>query len=338
MKYKILGNSGLRVSEICLGTMTFGTEWGTGADYVEAQKQFFYYLEQGGNFFDTANRYTEGTSEKWLGEFIKQSGRRDELVVATKYSLFSMPNQINDGGNHRKNMVQSVERSLKRLDLAYIDILYLHAWDFSTPIEEVMYALECLVRSGKVLHIGFSDTPAWVIARAQTISEFRGWAKICALQLEYSLITRDIEREYFSLSENLNLPILAWAPLAGGALSGKYLTENQEPKRLKPDSKRLNERSNQIVKKVVEIANQYNVPPVQVALRWVMSHQNVIPIVGARTVSQLEQSLQVVDFQLDNNSLQKLDEVSKLDLGFPYEFLKSENVINLLWNGLQNKM
>lgn len=339
MKYKILGNSGLRVSEICLGTMTFGLEWGSGADYDESKKQFYYFLEKGGNFLDTANRYTEGTSEKWLGELVKESGKRDELVVATKYSLFTEPNKVNDGGNHRKNLVQSVEKSLKRLQMEYVDILYLHAWDFSVPVEEVMRSLEYLVQSGKVLHIAFSDTPAWVVAQAQTIADFRGWSKLCCLQLEYSLITRDIEREYFKMCEQLNLPILAWAPLAGGALTGKYLNFNEnEPKRLKPESKRLNERSTLIAQKVVAIAKELNVLPAQVALRWVMSKKNVIPIVGARTYEQLKQTLDTVEIYLSDSYIQELDEISKMDLGFPNEFLASENVINLLWNGLQNKM
>jgi aryl-alcohol dehydrogenase-like predicted oxidoreductase len=338
MKYKILGKSGLRVSELCLGTMTFGTEWGTGADYKESQNQFFLFLEKGGNFFDTANRYTEGTSEKWLGEFVKQSGRRDELVIATKYSLFTEANKVNDGGNHRKNLVQSLEKSLKRLQMDYVDILYLHAWDFSTPVEEVMRCLEYLVQSGKILHIAFSDTPSWVIAQAQTIAEYRGWSKITALQLEYSLIHRDIEREYTKMCETFEIPILAWAPLAGGALSGKYLLPNDDPKRLQPNSKRLNQRATRIVEKVVEIANLYSVHPVQVALRWLMSKKNVIPIVGARNSAQLNDSLNVIDFFLKENHLKELDEISKIELGFPHEFLSSDNVIHLLWNGLQNKI
>ncbi len=341
MKYKILGSSGLRVSEICLGTMTFGLEWGTGADYQESRNIFFHYLEKGGNFFDTANRYTEGTSERWLGEFVKESRRREELVIATKYSLFTEPNKYNDGGNHRKNLVQSVEKSLKRLQMDYVDILYLHAWDFSTPVEEVMRSLEYLVQTGKVLHIAFSDTPAWVVAQAQTLAEFRGYSKLCALQLEYSLITRDIEREYFKMCEQMDLPILAWAPLAGGALTGKYLNPNSnEPKRLKQESKRLNSKSMQIAQKVVDLAQKMNVTPVQVALRWVMQKKNnlIIPIVGARTTQQLQQSFEVLHLELPEEILHELNEVSKIDLGFPNEFLASDNVINLLWNGLQYKM
>lgn len=339
MKYKILGRTGLRVSEICLGTMTFGTEWGTGADYETSKQQYLYFLEQGGNFLDTANRYTEGTSERWLGDFVRETQNRDELVIATKYSLFTRPNRINDGGNHRKNMVQSVEQSLKRLQMDYVDILYLHAWDFSTAVEEVMRGMEDLVRQGKVLYIGFSDTPAWVISRAQTLAELRSWQPISALQLEYSLITRDIEREFILMAETLGMSILAWAPLAGGALTGKYLNLNDNaPKRLAPNSKRLNERSTAIAQKVVEIAKAMNATPAQVALRWTMQNPIVIPIVGARTLAQLQDSLQAVNLQLPAEHLSALNEISAIELGFPYDFLQTDNVKNLLWNGLQDKM
>lgn len=339
MKYKILGRTGLRVSEICLGTMTFGTAWGTGADYETSKQQYLYFLEQGGNFLDTANRYTEGTSEKWLGEFVRETQNRDELVIATKYSLFTRPNRINDGGNHRKNMVQSIEQSLKRLQMDYIDILYLHAWDFATAVEEVMRGMEDLVRQGKVLYIGFSDTPAWVIARAQTLAELRAWQPISALQLEYSLITRDIEREFIPMAVALGMSVLAWAPLAGGALTGKYLNSNDNaPKRLAPNSKRLNERSTAIAKKVVDVAKQIGASPAQVALKWTMQNPIVIPIVGARTLAQLQDSLQGASLHLPVEHLTALNEISTIELGFPYEFLQTDNVKNLLWNGLQDKM
>ncbi len=263
------------------------------------------------------------------------------MVIATKYSLFTEPHRINDGGNHRKNLIQSLEKSLKRLQMDYVDILYLHAWDFSTPIDEVLRSLEYLVQSGKVLHIGFSDTPAWIVAQAYTIAQFRGYSNICALQLEYSLITRDIEREYFKMCEQMNIPILAWGPIAGGALSGKYLkTDIQQPKRLSPDSKRLNPRSTQIAKKVVELSQKLGCSPILIALKWVMkkNRNTVIPIIGARTLEQLKQSLEVINFELPDNYLDELNEVSKIEMGFPNEFLASDNVINLIWNGLQYKM
>ena len=193
MKYKLLGRSGLRVSEICLGTMTFGEEWGWGADQTESKKQFFTYLENGGNFIDTANRYTEGTSEKYLGEFIKESNQRKEIVLATKYSLITdRSSGLNQSGNHKKNMVQSVEDSLKRLQTDYIDVYYLHAWDFTTSIEEVLRAMDDLVRQGKILYVGISDTPAWIVSRANAIAEFKDWSPFIALQIEYSLLQRSV--------------------------------------------------------------------------------------------------------------------------------------------------
>ena len=232
MKYKVLGKSGLRVSELCLGTMTMGEEWGYGADRKVSQRIFDAFLEAGGNFIDTANRYTEGTSETYLGEFIKSSGRRNELVVATKYSLFTEFKKINDGGNHRKNLVQSVEGSLKRLKLDYIDLLYLHAWDGLSPAEEIMRALDDLVRAGKVLHLGISDTPAWVVSQCNTIAEMLHWTSFCSLQLEYSLIRRDAERDLIPMAEAFDMGITAWAPLAGGVLTGKYLDGGEGSNRI----------------------------------------------------------------------------------------------------------
>jgi len=193
MKYKLLGRSGCRVSEICLGTMTFGEEWGYGANYEASKKQFDTFLSLGGNFIDTANRYTEGTSEKWLGDFIQTE--RENLVLATKYTLFMQRDKPNLHGNHRKNMVQSVEASLKRLKTDYIDLLYLHMWDNSTPIEELMRAFDDLVRSGKILYPGISDTPAWIVSSANTLAQLRGWSPFMAYQLEYSLIQRTPERD-----------------------------------------------------------------------------------------------------------------------------------------------
>ncbi len=208
MKYKLLGRSGLRVSEICLGTMTFGEEWGWGADQTESKKQFFTYLENGGNFIDTANRYTEGTSEKYLGEFIKESNQRKEIVLATKYSLITdRSSGLNQSGNHKKNMVQSVEDSLKRLQTDYIDVYYLHAWDFTTSIEEVLRAMDDLVRQGKILYVGISDTPAWIVSRANAIAEFKDWSPFIALQIEYSLLQRSVERDLIPVSyTHLTLP------------------------------------------------------------------------------------------------------------------------------------
>lgn len=339
MNYKLLGKSGLRVSEICLGTMTFGEEWGYGANKEESRKMFNAFIQAGGNFIDTANRYTEGTSEIFLGEFIKESHRREELVVATKYSLVTKHDRINDGGNHRKNLVQTVEGSLKRMQLEYIDVLYLHAWDYTTPEEEVMRAMDDLVRAGKILYIAVSDTPAWVIARCNAIAELRGWSRFVALQTEYSLITRDAERELLPLANHDDLMITAWAPLAGGALTGKYLKQDATPKRLKEGSKRLNEKSTAIAKAVVDIAKHNNCNPAQVALRWIMQNNNrIIPVVGARHVDQLKESLAVLNFTLSEKDFLKLNEISNIELGFPHDFLNSDSVKQVLHGGLFHKI
>lgn len=339
MRYKLLGRSGLRVSEICLGTMTFGEEWGYGADKAESQKMFDLFLEAGGNFLDTANRYTEGISEEWLGDFMKASGKRDEIVMASKYSLHTKSGRINDSGNHKKNLVQSLEGSLKRLKTDYIDLFYIHAWDFTTPEQEVMRALDNMVSSGKVLHIGISDTPAWIVAKSNTIAELRGWSSFTALQIEYSLITRDGERDLIPMANAFDMGITAWAPLAGGALTGKYLKENDDPKRLKEGSKRLNEKSRAIAQTVVDIAAEIGCEPAHVAVNWVKKKAPVmIPIVGARNSTQLQQNIDTLKYELSEEQMQRLNEVSAFDLGFPHDFLQQDGVNTVLFGGLKSKI
>ncbi len=208
MRYKLFGKSGLRVSELALGTMTFGEEWGWGASKEESKKIFDAYAEAGGNFIDTANRYTEGTAEKFVGEFI--AADRDHFVLATKYTLFMRRDDPNFSGNHRKNMVQSLEASLKRLKTEAVDLYWVHAWDYMTPVEEVMRALDDMVRAGKILYVGISDTPAWVIAQANTLAELRGWSRFVGIQLQYSLIERNIERELLPLARETDMAVTAW--------------------------------------------------------------------------------------------------------------------------------
>ncbi len=339
MNYKLFGRSGLRVSELCLGTMTMGTEWGYGSDAEESQRVFDAFLEAGGNFIDTANRYTEGTSETFLGNMIKASGRKDELVVATKYSLYTQANRINDGGNHRKNMMQSVEGSLRRLQLDTIDLLYLHIWDFTTREEEILRGLDDLVRSGKVHYIAISDTPAWLVSRMQTIAELRGWEAFAGIQAEYSLITRDAERDLIPMANHLGLAVTAWAPLAGGALTGKYLTENSDPKRIKEGSKRINEKSTAIAREVVQIANELNCSASHVALQWMMQqHQQVFPVIGARNATQLRDSMACINVKLTADQILRLNTVSAIEYGFPHEFLKSDTVQQVLHGGFQNQI
>jgi aryl-alcohol dehydrogenase-like predicted oxidoreductase len=332
MRYKLLGKSGLRVSEICLGTMTFGENWGWGASREESLKMYDLFRETGGNFIDTANRYTEGTSESFLGEFMHS--HREEIVLATKYTLFERRNDVNGSGNSRKNMMQTVEHSLKRLKTEYLDLLYVHAWDFTTPEEEVMRALDDLVRQGKVMYLGISDTPAWIVSRSNTIAELRGWTQFVAYQLEYSLIQRTPERDMIPLANHMDLGVAVWAPLAGGALTGKYLNENPDAKRLKEGSPRLNERSQSIAREVVAVAREIGCTPAQVAMNWVRKQPGImLPIIGARTAEQLRDSLGCLNFDLPEPQLQRLNEISKIEVGFPHDFLASDGVRDIAFGG-----
>jgi aryl-alcohol dehydrogenase-like predicted oxidoreductase len=335
MRYKLLGKSGLRVSEICLGTMTFGEEWGWGSPKDESRKIFEAYTEAGGNFIDTADGYTNGTSEKMVGEFI--SKERDRFVVATKYSFNACPGDPNAGGNHRKNMVQALEGSLKRLGTDYVDLYWLHAWDSLTPVEEVMRAFDDMVRAGKVLYAGVSDMPAWIIARANTLAELRGWTPFIGLQIEYSLIERTVERDLIPMAEAMEIGITAWSPLSSGLLSGKYsktAAKESESGRLKKTSfVQLNDRNLAIAEAVVEVAKKVGRTPSQVALNWVRQRHNAIPIIGARKVSQVKDNLACLDFALTPEFMRRLDEASKIELGFPHDFLAKESVSDFLHGG-----
>lgn len=335
MNYKLFGNSGLRVSELALGTMTFGTEWGFGADKAESQLIFDTYANAEGNFIDTANRYTDGTSEKYVGEFI--ATERDHFVVATKYSLQDKLGDPNFAGNHRKNMMRSVEQSLQRLNTPFIDLLWLHAWDFTTPVEEVMRGLDDLIRSGKVNYIGISDTPAWIVAHANTLAEFRGWSKFVGLQVEYSLLQRTPERDLIPMAKAMGLALTPWAPLAGGALTGKYLAG--EDGRIKENSARRNDRATTIAQKVVEIAQKMDAEPAQVALKWAMQKDfTSIPIVGSRKASQLASSLAACQLTIPENLMAELNAISAIEMGFPHDFLASKEVKSVLFGGTYDKL
>lgn len=337
MRYKLLGKTGLKVSEVCLGTMTFGEDWDIGTGKESSRKIFNAFVEAGGNFIDTANRYTEGTSETMLGEFI--ASKRSEIVLATKYSLFNKRGEVNGTGNNRKNMVTSLEKSLKRLNTDYVDLFYLHAWDGMTPLEEIMRAFDDLITAGKVLYIGFSDTPAWIVSRADTMAELRGWHRVAATQAEYSLITRDAERDILPMASELDIAVTAWAPLAGGALTGKYLESNSGPTRLKEGSKRLNEKSVKIAKEVVAIAEELKCKPGAVAIRWVMQRsQVVIPVIGARTPEQMAGNLSYESITLSDDHLNRLNTVSTIELGFPHDFLSGPVAQDLIFGGLQGKI
>lgn len=337
MRYKLLGNSGLRVSELCLGTMTFGEDWGWGATKAESQAIFDAFAAAGGNFIDTANRYTEGTSERYVGEFIR--AERERYVLATKYTLYNRRGDVNAGGNHRKNLVQSVEASLRRLGTGYLDLLYLHAWDFTTPPEEVMRALDDLVRAGKVLYLGVSDTPAWVIARCQTLAELRGWTSFISMQCEYSLLQREPERELLPMAQALNVGVTAWAPLASGALTGKYLPEQSAEGRLGAGSTKLSVASQAIVREVVAVAAEVGCSPSQVALNWVRQQgRGVIPLIGSRKVSQMQDNLGCLQFELTPSQLQQLQTASAIPLGFPHDFLRSAAAQDIIFGGTQDQI
>lgn len=328
----------MRASELCLGAMGFGEEWGWGATKEESKKIFDAFVKAGGNFIDTANYYTSGTSEKYVGEFIADN--RDYFVVATKYSLGMKRGDPNSGGNHRKNMMQSVEASLRRLGTDYIDLYWLHIWDFTTPIEEIMRGLDDLVRAGKILHIGVSDTPAWQVARGNTLAELRGWTQFVAYQGEYSLIQRSAEREIIPMAREFDMAFTPWAPLAGGALTGKYL--RNDPGRLKPDSVRLNDRNQTIAREVVAVAEEIGRSPAQVALRWTMQERVndeiyrcvSIPIVGATKEAQVLDNLGALEFALNDEQMKRLDAVSAVERGFPHDFLATPNVRDLVSSGM----
>jgi aryl-alcohol dehydrogenase-like predicted oxidoreductase len=321
MRYKLLGKSGLRVSELCLGTMTFGEDWGWGASKEESKKIFDRFAEAGGNFIDTSVNYTDGTSEKFVGEFTK--AERDHFVIATKYTL-THPKQTdpNQGGNSRKNMRHSVERSLKRLQTDYIDLLYLHMWDFMTPVEEVLRGLDDLVRQGKINYIAISDSPAWIVAEANTRAELMGWSRFVGLQVPYSLRNRTVERAELPMAKHWDMAVMPFGLLGGGTLTGKYAPDNTDPKRYEVD--KLPEDLVALIKEVHRVAAEVDHSASQVAINWVRHQQPralIIPILGARTLVQLEDNLGSLDWELSDEHLAQLDQASKIDYGFPLGWL-----------------
>ncbi|MBX2901355.1 MAG: aldo/keto reductase [Cyclobacteriaceae bacterium] len=336
MNFKLLGQSGLRVSELSLGTMGFGTEWKWGCDKETSRQIFDLYANAGGNFIDTANRYTEGTSEKFVGDFIAKD--RDHFVVATKYSLRDRSGDLNFAGNHRKNLMRSVKESLWRLNTDYIDLLWVHAWDGWTPTEEIMKGLEDLISRGIVHYIGISDTPAWIVSQANTLAQLRGWNQFVGLQIEYSLIQRTVEAELLPMAKAFGMTVTPWAPLGGGVLTGKYL--KGDAGRLPESSARLGARATQIATKVVELAAHLGVTPGQLAINWTRQHkgQSIIPIVGATKVHQLEDVLGCLTFEIPNEVVKQLNEASQVELPFPQKFLNEPGVLDVLYGGVKNKM
>lgn len=325
MNYKLLGHTGLKVSELCLGTMGFGTEGGWGATREESFGILDAFAQEGGNFLDTANVYKMGSSEQIIGSYLKENDR-DYFVVATKYSLKDNETNPNASGNNRKNMMRSVDKSLERLQTDFIDVLYLHIWDDLTPIEEVLRGLEDLIRQGKVNYIAISDTPAWVVSKGQVMSELRGWNRFAALQVEYSLLQRSPERDLIPMASHFGMTLTPWAPLAGGALSGKYLKGGTG--RLKENSNRLNDHSQQITRKVMQVAEELGAEPAHVALKWTIQQcgGNCIPIAGATKLEQLESNMKALSIEISPEQMHQLNDISKIELGFPFQFFKEEGV------------
>lgn len=319
MRYRLLGRTGLRVSEVFLGAMTFGEEE-LGASPQEARRILDLYGEAGGNLIDTANFYSGGRSETILGELL--TGRRDRFVLASKYTVSRDGSDPNAAGSHRKNLTLSLEASLRRLRNDYLDLYWVHLWDRHTPIQETMRALDDAVRAGKILHIGMSDAPAWVIAQANTLAEWRGWTPFAALQAPYSLLNRDIERELLPMAQTLDLTVAAWGPLAHGVLSGKFTSAGgpQAGTRVSPRS--LGAREHAVAQAVREVADEIGATSAQVAIAWTRARSAAVhPILGARSAAQLQDTLGALDLTLPDHAVRRLEAATDFTLGFPGDFL-----------------
>jgi aryl-alcohol dehydrogenase-like predicted oxidoreductase len=339
VRYTLFGKTGLRVSELSLGAMTVGDDWGWGAAKETSARILDAYADAGGNFIDTANNYTDGSSETILGELL--DGRRDRFVLASKYTCATREGDVNAAGNHRKNLVRSVEESLGRLRTDHLDILWVHARDNFTPVEEVMRALDDLVRAGKTHYIGVSDWPAWEIAQANTLAELRGWTAFAGSQLRYNLLERTPESELLPQARAFDLAVLAWSPLAGGKLTGKYRrggTGRLDTVGAGPAAGNEDE----VLTAVLEIAEQGGWSPAQVALAWLRGRPgNNIPILAATKESQLTDNLAAVDVTLDADAVERLDAASAVPLGFPHDFLRepgiTRNVYGDRWADIEDR-
>jgi len=333
MRYRLLGRSGLRVSEAALGTMTFGEDWGWGAPEDECRLIFERYVEAGGNFVDTANNYTDGSSERIVGELV--APERERFVLATKYTLTTRADDPNAGGNHRKNLVQSLEASLRRLGTDYVDLLWLHMRDGITPVDEIVRALDDQVRLGKVLYVGISDSPAWLVAQANTLADLRGWSPFVAVQLPYNVADRAAEREVFPMAAALGLSVTPWGVVGAGVLTGKPDDERRWPE------DQVSERTRAIVSALRDVADGHGCTPAQAAIAWVLARPappTVIPIVGARTEAQMTENLGALDVRLDDDALARLDDAGRPQLGFPRDFLESGGVRELIFGSTWERL
>jgi aryl-alcohol dehydrogenase-like predicted oxidoreductase len=320
MMYRRFGGTGLRVSELFLGAMTFGEQGGAGAPLEECRRMVDAYSEAGGNVIDTAINYRGGASEEILGELLV--GRRDRFVLATKYTVSRDRHDPNGAGNHRKNLRHSLDTSLRRLRTDYLDIYWVHMWDRHTPIQETMRALDDEVRAGRILYVGVSDTPAWIVSQANTLADWRDWTAFAGLQVPYSLLQRDIERELLPMAESFGMTVAVWSPLAGGILSGKF-TRGQNPEtgtRIDPSS--ITEQQHDVASTVQFVANELGSTPSQVAIAWTRRRSpNIHPIIGARRLDQLLDNIGAASVDLPGEAVLRLEETTGIDLGFPTTFI-----------------
>ena len=338
MRHVMFGRSGLRVSELCLGAMVFGDSRELGAPRKESQRIFEVFASAGGTFIDTADHYADGESERLIGEFVASD--RDNFVISTKWSV-ARHGGLQRSGNSRRNMVRAVEGSLRRLKTERIDLYSLHVWDYATPCEEIMRGLDDLVRGGKVHYVAISDAPAWEISRANMLAELRGWSPFAGIQIEYNLTARTPERELLPMAKTLGLAVMAWSPLAGGVLSGKYSGNAREKPTGRHGVSDIPVRALRIADEVGSIANLMGTTSSQVALSWVRQQETavpVIPIIGARTKTQLEGNLASLSVQLDAAAMRRLDKASEIELGFPHDFLRTDYVRSLLHGGEPDRL
>lgn len=309
--------------------MTFGEEWGWGATLEESRKMADAYGAAGGNFLDTANYYTNGTSERYVGEIVRAD--RDHWVVASKYTLSMGEGDVNKSGNHRKNMKQAVEASLRRMDLDAIDLLWLHVWDFTTPVDEVLRGFDDLVREGKIHYAGVSDTPAWIVSQANTMADLRGWTRFVGLQIEYSLRQRTPERDLLPMAREFDLAVAAWSPLGGGVLTGKFNGGSGETGGRLKNFGGPKPRDLEIAETVLAVAAEVGRPASQVAIAWLRQQRGqVIPILGARNQGQLEENLGGLELRLSEAQMSRLGAANPVELGFPHEFLRSPGIYKAL--------
>ena len=331
--FRTLGNSGLIVSPLALGTMTFAaSRWGSPNDVSE--QIFNEYVDAGGNFIDTADVYSGGRSEELIGEFVSERNLRDKLVIATKFGFNAEKGNPHARGNGRKHIYSALENSLRRLKTDHVDLYWLHVWDMVTPVEEVLQTLGDLIRAGKIRYFGFSDNPAWYAVKAATLAAAHNTPGPIAMQMEYSLVERSIEREHIPAARECGLGICPWSPLAGGFLTGKYSREDEQT----PEQGRLGganpfsgaftkftKRNWEILDALQKVADEIDRPLAQTALAWILAQPGITSIIlGASKVEQLQDNLASLEIVLTPKQLQILNNVSASDPALPNGFFSPE--------------